>query len=262
MLLLALALSCAPVPDALAADTPAGFTRVEVGPFVILGDEPPATVRDRAQSLVVWSRDRLRAEYGWADPPGPVNVWLFRNASSYNRNVAAMLTDYPDTPYGFANDEGLFMNISTGGGTLVHELVHPYIFHNIPGAGPWFNEGLASLYEACADEDGRIVGLVNWRLPELQGSLKAGTTPSFRDLAAMDPPTFYGPGSGVSYGEARYLFYWLQEKGLLQQLVAAYTARGEDDPEGYAALLKTLGVEDEAEVRAEWETFVLGLRPR
>ena len=34
------------------------------------------------------------------------------------------------------------MNISTGGGTLVHEIVHPFIEANFPACPPWLNEGL------------------------------------------------------------------------------------------------------------------------
>ena len=47
---------------------------------------------------------------------------------------------------------GQIMNIATGGGTLVHEIVHPYVEANFPGCPAWFNEGLGSLYEACGGE--------------------------------------------------------------------------------------------------------------
>ena len=57
------------------------------------------------------------------------------------------------------------MNIATGGGTLVHELVHPYVEADFPGAPPWLNEGLGSLFEQSDERDGYIVGLTNWRLP-------------------------------------------------------------------------------------------------
>ena len=49
------------------------------------------------------------------------------------------------------------MNISTGGGTLVHEIVHPFIQSNFPNCPSWFNEGLGSLYEQCRERNGKIV---------------------------------------------------------------------------------------------------------
>ena len=46
------------------------------------------------------------------------------------------------------------MNIATGGGTLVHEIVHPFVEANFPGCPTWFNEGLGSLYEQSAERKG------------------------------------------------------------------------------------------------------------
>jgi hypothetical protein len=59
------------------------------------------------------------------------------------------------------------MNIQTGGGTLVHEIVLPFMEANFPQCPPWFNEGLGSLYEASSERDGEIIGLLNWRLKGL-----------------------------------------------------------------------------------------------
>ena len=51
------------------------------------------------------------------------------------------------------------LGTSTGGGTLVHEIVHPFMRANFPNCPSWFDEGLASLYahrgfEAHADQFG------------------------------------------------------------------------------------------------------------
>ena len=50
------------------------------------------------------------------------------------------------------------MNISTGGGTLVHEIVHPFVAANFPNCPAWFNEGLGSLYEQSGEVNGAIHG--------------------------------------------------------------------------------------------------------
>ena len=74
----------------------------------------------------------------------------------------------------------LVMNISTGGGTLVHELTHALIDFDFPLVPDWFNEGLASLHEAChiLPDESRIEGLTNWRLPGLQQAVAERRLPS------------------------------------------------------------------------------------
>ena len=94
------------------------------------------------------------------------------------------------------------MNIDTGGGTLVHEIVHPFIAANFPDCPAWFNEGLASLYEQSGEYRGRIWGRTNWRLAGLQeaiqpnqaetgrtgqGQAGAKATPSRRPSPPMSP---------------------------------------------------------------------------
>src|SRR5437667_7465188 len=91
-----------------------------------------------------------------------------------------------------------------------------------PVVPPWFNEGLGSLYEQSAERDGHIVGLTNWRLAGLQKALARGDAPSFRALAAMDSDTFYGDDSGAHYATARYLLYYVQERGLLRDFYRAF----------------------------------------
>src|SRR5258706_12901051 len=108
------------------------------------------------------------------------------------------------------------MNIGTGSGTLVHEIVHPFMRANFPNCPAWFNEGLASLYEASVEKNGHIQGLINWRFKGLEKAIKEGRTISFQQLTSMSEAQFYGGASySEHYAQARYLCYYLQEKGLL-----------------------------------------------
>ena len=236
-----------------------GFTVVVERPYVVAGDGTPAEVERRARQTVRWAHAQLRSLYFDADPPEPVAVWLFADDDSYVRHVEAWLGDSPDTPYGFANDDGLFMNISTGGGTLVHEMVHPLIAANVPGCPPWFNEGLASLYEASGERDGRIVGLLNWRLPGLQEGLRKGTAPSLTTLMALDTEGFYEDPHGTHYGVARYLVYRLQEEGVLERYFDELVANLAQDPTGVQALKTVLGRDDLDTFEAEWRAWVMTL---
>ncbi len=158
------------------------------------------------------------------EPPNVIDVWLLGDADSYTDTVLRLLGLRPSTPYGFfmPSHQALFMNISTGGGTLVHELVHPFVGASFPAVPAWFNEGLASLYEAVREEHGQMWGLPNWRLAGLQRAIRAGKLPSFATMTADSRDHFYT--SGTSYAQARYLCLYLQEKGLLHRYYDQFRA--------------------------------------
>lgn len=177
------------------------------------------------------------------------------------RTRACCLGDHPTTPYGYYSSQhkALIMNISTGGGTLVHEIVHPFMEANFPACPPWLNEGLGSLYEQCGDVDGHIYGFTNWRLPGLQKAIKAGTVPPFKTLMAMDTNAFYNEDKGVNYAQARYLCYYLQEQGVLVKFYQEFLAGQNEDASGFKALQKTLAETDMDAFKTKWEKFVMGL---
>jgi len=238
------------------------FTVVVQPPFVVIGDDPPAAVRRRARQTVKWAVDRLKQEYFTRDPSRIIDIWLFRNARSYNLNTVRLSGKRPGTPYGFYSEEldVLVMNIATGGGTLVHEIVHPFVEANFPGAPPWLNEGLGSLYEACGEEHGRIRGYTNWRLPDLQQAIRRKAVPSFRWLTSRTTDQFYGQDPGTNYSQSRYLLYYLQEQGLLQRFYRAFLARRAQDPSGYETLKQVLGQKELQAFQRTWEAYVLRLR--
>lgn len=151
------------------------------------------------------------------------------------------------------------MNISTGGGTLVHELVHPFVAANFEKCPSWFNEGLASLYEQCGERDGKIVGYTNWRLRGLQLAIKDGFLGSFEKLMSTSDREFYD-GDGTNYAQARYLCYWLQEKGLLRDYYHQFVANAEQDPEGIKTLKRLIKQDDLEQFQRAWEQEVLKLR--
>jgi len=247
---------------ALRPKVPEGFTIVPEPPFVVIGDEEPAMVRRRARETVRWAVQRLKALYFEKDPEKILDIWLFKDKASYRRHVREIFGDDPTTPFGyFSHAHGaLIMNIATGGGTLVHEIVHPFMAANFPECPAWFNEGLGTLYEQSSERDGRIVGLTNWRLKGLQETIQAGKAPSFKALTATSDYQFYNEDKGTNYAQARYLCYWLQEHGLLAKFYREFRAGAKDDPTGYETLKRSLGEEDMAAFQKRWEAWVLGLR--
>jgi hypothetical protein len=241
---------------------PDGFTIVVEPPFVVIGDGPPESVEATSKRVVRWAADRLERAFFSRRPDRILNVWLFDGEESYERHTRELFGEAPTTPYGFYSRRhgALVMNIQTGGGTLVHEIVHPYVEANFPEAPAWLNEGLGSLYEQSSERDGHIIGLTNWRLPGLQRAIRAGRALSFSDLCATSSDEFYGDDSGLHYAQARYLLYYLQEHGLLLRFYREFFADRAQDPSGYATLVRVLGERDMKAFQRRWERWVLGLR--
>jgi hypothetical protein len=229
-------------------------------PFVVLGNGSPESL-ERNAGTVRWAAAMLEQDF-FANRPGKIlDIYLFEDARSYEKSVRALTGESPTTPYGFYSSThgGLFMNISTGGGTLVHELVHPYVHADFPDAPPWLNEGLGSLFEQTGERDGHIVGATNWRLAGLQAALADGSVPTFEELTHLGDNAFYGKGSGTHYAQARYLLYYLQEKGLLRDFYRKARAARATDPSGYQTLVEVLGEKDMVAFQIRWAAFVRGL---
>lgn len=237
------------------------FSIVVQRPFVVIGDEPETVVKERAAGTVKWAVEKLKQDFFTEDPKDILDIWLFKDEASYKRHARQLFNDTPSTPYGYYSrqNKALIMNISTGGGTLVHEIVHPFMEANFPKAPPWLNEGLGSLYEQCGEKDGHIYGYVNWRLPGLQTAIKVDETVSFKKLMEMDFNDFYGQATGVNYAQSRYLLYYLQEKGLLVDFYKKFYANRKTDPSGYETLKSVLGETDMHQFQRKWEKFVLEL---
>lgn len=237
------------------------FHMVVQPPFVVAGDEEPARVELRAERTVGWAVARLEEAYFAREPAEVIEIWLFKDPASYRRHAGLLFGDQPSTPYGYYSSAAgaLIMDISTGGGTLVHEIVHPFVAANLPDCPAWFNEGLGSLYEQASERAGAIVGLTNWRLPGLKDAIRARRAPPLSELVATSEDEFYGAKSGVYYAEARYLLYYLQEKGLLAEFYRAFADGLATDGSGRAALERTLGQRLES-FEPAWKKYVLTLR--
>lgn len=218
-----------------------GFTVVIEAPFVVIGDEGPVAVKNRASGFLRWTVKLLEKDYFTKRPDKIIEVWLFGNERTYRAGAKKWFNDEPDTPYGYYSPsaDALIMNIGPGAGTLSHELVHPYMEANFPNVPSWFNEGLASLYERPIEKGGHIVGLPNWRLPNLKKQLRAKTLPSIPTLLKTTRDGFYNADYD-SYAYARYLMLYLQEKGKLRDFYQKFLA-DKKDLTGQAAMEDVLG---------------------
>src|SRR4029079_9162710 len=186
------------------------FTIIVQPPFVVIGDEAPDVVKRRTDDTVKWTVDKLKQDYFTEDPKEILDIWLFKDSDSYERHTLELFKQKPTTPFGYYSSEqkALIMNIGTGGGTLVHEIVHPFMEANFPACPPWFNEGMGSLYEHVGDVGGHIHGFTNWRLPGLQLAIGEKRVLAFKTLMEQDRAEFYGEDRGTNYAQSRYLCHY------------------------------------------------------
>jgi len=242
----------------LPADT---YTIVSQPPFVVIGDEPAAIVRDRAVHTVGWAVDRLKQDFFEQDPPAIIDIWLMKDELGYAACARGMLGRQPQIQLGFyaSAQRALVINLTAGTGTLVHEIVHPFIHANFPACPVWFNEGLASLFERADERAGHIIGLTNWRLPHLQRLIRADRCPTIAAVTALDRGEFYNRDEADNYAVARGLCYYLQEQGQLVPFYRAFRANYQTDPTGLRTLQQTLHEANLSRLQIKWEKFVRAL---
>lgn len=238
-----------------------GFTVLVEKPFIVVGDNAEDRVGQWAEDVVRGTVARLKQDYFKKDPANILEIWLLKDEASYRKHAREFFNDEPDTPYGYysPSKKALIMNIATGGGTLVHEIVHPFMEANFADYPAWFNEGMGSLYEQSGTVDGHIYGYTNWRLRGLQNGLRKKVVPTFRAMTAMSDTEFYKEATGTNYSQARYLMYYLQEKKLLVNYCKEFTASSKTDPTGHKTLQSVLGEKDMVAFQRRWEAFVMKL---
>lgn len=248
--------------EELKEKAPGGFVIVYSAPFAIAGQGPRESVEEIADQVVGIPVKWLKQEYFTRDPQHIVTLWMFEGETSYRSNVNRLFGGVPISPYGYYDrcDHIVAADISLGLGTLIHEMVHAFIEANFPDCPPWFNEGFASLYEHTDAKEGRVRGLINWRLPGLRTAIRRKKLPSFHDIFAMPSSEFYDDDRGMHYAASRYLLYYLQEKNLLSAYYHGFLQNHTADPGGEATLLDVLGQSDLYTFQREWERWVLNLK--
>jgi hypothetical protein len=198
-------------------------------PFVIAGNLSEADLAAWHRRTIEPAAKAIANCYTKAAPSEPITILLLADEKSYRGYAEKLFGDRSVSVYGYYKPSlrTMVMNISTGGGTLVHELTHALVDFDFPEIPDWFNEGLASLHEQCEfrwDEssiDGPFIkGLVNWRLPALQKAIAEGRLRPLEELIGGDD--FRARLEGLNYAQARYFCLYLQEQGVLRKFYVAF----------------------------------------
>ena len=219
-----------------------GFQIAREGVFVVAGDLDAERFLAMKEGTIRGCSMALYQDYFDTRPSYPIVVYLFKTAQRYAAFARQKHGGDPGTPYGYysPSDKTLVMNISTGSGTLAHEMTHALVDVDFPSIPAWFNEGLGSLHEQSSHRDGSLVGLPNWRLPRFHEALEDSTCLTVEQLVSLTDSEFYGPDSDLHYSQARYLCMYLQQLGLLVPLYRGFRQNHDSDPTGLATLKSLL----------------------
>lgn len=198
-------------------------------------------------------------------PDPPVLLVLLPEAGAYERFCKAAWKAPCISPYGFyvPAERRLVVNLGPGIGTLSHELVHPIVEADFPGAPTWLNEGIASLFEApILPKRGEIHGAKNWRTPTLKRALATAEGRQRVSLPALfaltDEQFRKDEDEKRNYAAARTFCQWMDANGWLFPFYRAYRDGHASDPTGAKAFARVTGKSVEA-ANAEWLRWAASL---
>uniref|UniRef100_A0A7C4LNG3 DUF1570 domain-containing protein n=1 Tax=Schlesneria paludicola TaxID=360056 RepID=A0A7C4LNG3_9PLAN len=226
-------------------------------PFVLAGDLAVddleilyrETLAPTARALAIGYFDRVPSE--------PITVLVCSSTDSYRQCINCLRDGGREEYAGIylRAERRLVVNLSTGEGTLAHELTHALAHVDFPKMPEWFDEGLASLHEESqfSDDGLRLIGAPNWRGELLREALRSRRLPSLAELLTQP---FGRHVPALAYAQARYLCLFLQEKQLLGAYYRKCRAHIDVDPTGGWSLIAILGHDHLDAVDAEFQAWL------
>lgn len=230
------------------------------GPFIVATNVAKDNLYRLKENTIRASYNAFYKDYFTELPREIITIYLFKNRQDYLYYSRKLFNESPSTPYGFyrSDERVMLMDISTGTGTLVHEMAHALLDADFPEAPTWFNEGFSSLYEQSRISAGSLEGVSNWRYPILRRAIETDSLVKLRQLLVSNDEQFYDDQEGYHYAEARYLCYYLQELGLLKTFYRNFKKNHATDPSGIKTLEELLK-KDIDEIEKDWLQWALKL---
>jgi hypothetical protein len=259
------------VRDAKAKWGPNTRTRVVGDDYLLVEASPKSAFFDQVAALLGRALPPLFDGRFGGHPDGAVTVLLFTSHATYTTFVRARFGPLAnDTDLGMYSPRTREIAADGSGGaafapTLTHEAVHPILDADFHDAPLWFDEGVASLFEAPVfSKDGGIHGEPrNWRHARL---LRALASPHERKEVSLDALFSLGdldfkawsPERGVDGDKnllhcamARAFVAWLDAQDKLWPFYHAWRDGFASDPSGKKAFERAMG-KSVAEANAAW----------
>ena len=219
-------------------------------PFVLGGDCDAKRLSETYRQTILPTARALSIQYFDHPPTWPVTILLCSSDDSY-RECQQRLGERERTEYAgiySRTEHRIVINVSTGDGTLAHELTHALAHADFPLLPEWLDEGLASLHEECEfSSDGlRLIGLDNWRRGTLREARQREQLRSVMELASERFAT--SDRAAIDYAHARYFCLFLQQQRLMEPFYRKCRSRVETDPTGVLSLCELFATRHPGEI--------------
>lgn len=230
-------------------------------PYVLAGNVSESELDRQYRKTILPTARALSLAFFDQTPDEPITLLLFSSEEAY-RNASWHLdrrntADY----YGYyiRPDRRIVLNLSTGDGTLAHELTHALAHFDFPQMPGWFDEGLASVFEeADFSPDGlQLVGVSNWRLNHLLHAMQRRRLKTLESLITARKVD--SDNQEVQYAQARYFCLYLQDRGLLPFFYRKFRRKYSSDPSGARTLCSVLGTDDFDSIDRDFRRWVIAL---
>ncbi len=204
------------------------------------------------------------AEYQWANlfqnrPQRPLYIVLLAQADSvklFRGGIGGIYQAAINTL--FCGEVPAFKLMNTS--VVVHEFTHALHFADMFARKQqhpiWLVEGLATLFEA-SDRNGGVVPRHSYRLAIVQAAVKNRQSLPWKAFVQFQQPQFLRVAH-LAYAQARYMLFYMHEKGLLKKFYDEYTNKQnyESDQSALEAFEVVFGKPIEA-VEHDWKQWVL-----
>ncbi len=231
---------------------------VNRSPFVLAGDLTKENLESHYRETIAPTQQALDTMFFDREPTHPIVIVLLSDDASYRKVSEHFDGRRRDCYAGYyiRNERRIVVNISTGNGTLAHELTHALAHADCEQLPEWFDEGLASLYEHSEfSEDGlQLLGAPNWRIHYLLQAYRQRHIPSLESLIANR--TIRTNNEGVDYALSRYFCLYLQERQLLGPFYRKFRQSLSHDPTGMKTLLHIFHVDSFAAIETGFDDWL------
>jgi hypothetical protein len=241
-------------------------TRVVGDVFLLVEASGSTPLFDRADELLQRALPAFFNGPFTTHPSSPVSILFFSAKPGYDAYCLAHYgaASSGDVALYHRTTRDIVVDASGGAGflpTLTHEVVHPIMEADFPGAPLWFNEAVASYFEAPEyAKDGAIHGEHrNWRHAAILSAIASPTEKAnvrIDTLFGMDPMQFraWSPATKtvdkhqnlLNAALARSFAAWLDDKGKLWPFYHAWRDGFAADPKGEKAFATVMGMTPEA----------------
>ncbi|MCX7703287.1 MAG: PDZ domain-containing protein [Planctomycetota bacterium] len=229
------------------------IVRDEERKLIIVSDLEEETLNQYMNILKRWE-DALHKEFFENLPQTYIFVLIPSSTKEYRERFGG------SSAAGFYNyaSRTLTVNIETGTGTMVHEFAHALHHADMEALKQqhpiWIVEAFGSLFEQCTIKEDRPVGLLNWRLPIIKEAISDNSHFPLKEFVTKSSEAF-NKNMSLAYAQARYIFYYLQEKNLLKDFYRKYVKGYSEEKTGLKVLEELVGKKLE-EFEKEWKEFV------